>query len=96
MAKDRNGEPSWLWRRAMAYIIVGFCFLIIPGLGWLPQIADTRVNETIVEGAFWLVGMVFLSYGGLATAQDIAAIWRMRTGRPYTEVPPPAPEKGGE
>ena len=67
----------------MAYSIVGFCFFVIAGLGWLPAIADTRVNETIVSGAFWLIGVIFLLYGGYATAQDIAAIWRLRTGRPY-------------
>jgi hypothetical protein len=87
MAKRPTGEPSWLWRRAMAYIIVGLCFLIIVGLGWLPEIADTRVNQAIVEGAFWLIGMVFLLYGGFATMQDVTAIWRTRTGRPYADPP---------
>lgn len=93
--KMKTGEPSWRWRRIMAFFLVGFCCFMIAGLGLMPEIADTRVNETIVSSAFWLAGTIFLLYGGFATAQDVSAIVTTRTARPYSDPPqqptPPPP-----
>lgn len=80
MAARKNGEPSWRWRRTMAFAIAGFCCWIIASIE-----ADTKVNEIKVTGAFWLLGTVFLLYGGFATAQDVSAILAARTGRPYAD-----------
>lgn len=93
-SNQTTGEPSWRWRRAMAFTLMAFCCFMIAGLGLLPPVPDTRVNETIITSSFWLLGTVFLLYGGFSTAQDIAAILAVRSGRPYAENPvsaPPAP-----
>lgn len=91
---ETTGEPSWRWRRIACFVIMAFCFFVIGGIGVLPEAADTRINETIVSSAFWLLGMVFLLYSGFATTQDVAAILTARSGRPYAEnvqsvAPPP-------
>lgn len=56
--------------------------------------ADTELNATIASGLMWLLGVTFLGYAGFATAQDVAAILAVRSGRPYSpeiEPQPPAP-----
>lgn len=78
-----TGEPSWRWRRIAFFAITGFSLLLVPLLGWLPAIADTKINETIVSSCFWLAGINFLFYSGFATTQDVVAIWTARSGRPY-------------
>lgn len=86
LPKPKNmetGEPSWRWRRIMAFMIMGFCFFIVASLGILPEIKDSEVNEVIITSAFWLLGIIFMLYGGFATTQDVAAILAMRSGRPY-------------
>ena len=86
MAIKPSGEPSWFYRRTMAFLIVGFCFCMV---ALALDRADTELNQAIVSGAFWLMGIVFLLYGGFATVQDVMAIWTMRTARPYGDPPPP-------
>ena len=82
----KTGEPSWKWRRTMAFVIVGFCMAVI---AFMIDRSDTELNATIVSGAFWLIGAAFICYGGFATGQDVAAILATRTGRPYAEPPEP-------
>lgn len=83
-----TGEPSWRWRRVMAFGIVAFCCFII---GFGSSAADTKINETIATSAFWLLGIIFLLYGGYSTFQDVVAIWTTRSARPYSDAPPPTP-----
>ncbi len=40
-------------------------------------------------GYMMLIALLILGYSGLATAQDIAAIWATRSGLPY--APPSSP-----
>lgn len=76
----KSGEPSWSWRR---YIIIGVILFSLYTMWDMKDAADTMVNRAIVESVF-LMAMAFgLGYTGLATAQDIAAIWRTKSGLPY-------------
>ncbi|MBX9467195.1 MAG: hypothetical protein KL839_04825 [Rhizobium sp.] len=78
----KNGEPGWSWRRAAIFpVVVWGC----SELRLLRTAADTQVNETIAFGWITLIAALLVGYTGFATAQDIAAIWRMKTGRPYAE-----------
>lgn len=78
----KNGEPGWSWRRAAIFPVVAWgC----RELSLLKAAADTQVNETIAFGWITLIAALILGYTGFATAQDIAAIWRMKTGRPYAD-----------
>lgn len=91
-AKGKSGEPSWQWRRILIYIVTGWSFVQIFLLVNGP---DTRVNDTIAWGLVLLIMVLVTGYTGLATAQDIAAIWTTRTARPYSDPPqeptPPPP-----
>jgi hypothetical protein len=80
-----TGEPSWRWRRIAFFGIVGVSFLHLASLGIMPSVEDTEVNKTIVESAYWLMGIAFLGYSGIAAGQDIAAILTTRSGRPYAD-----------
>ena len=84
---ETTGEPSFRWRRIGFFLIVGVCFLIVPGLAFFPKIEDTEVNRKIVESAFDLIGWAFTIYALGAGVQDSLAIWRTGSGRPY--APPP-------
>lgn len=91
--KLKTGEPSWKWRRIMLYAIMIFA---CSQLYRLVDAEDTRLNETIAWGWTALVMVLATGYLGFATAQDIAAIWTARTGRPYADPPvdpvePPPP-----
>lgn len=88
----KNGEPGWSWRRAAIFPVVAWgC----RELSLLKAAADTQVNETIAFGWITLIAALILGYTGFATAQDIAAIWRMKSGRPYAE-PETAPYRQQE
>lgn len=88
----KSGEPSWKWRRILIFATVVWSFF---QLAMLVNGPDTRVNDTIAFGLLVLISTLVLGYTGLATAQDIAAIWTTRTARPYSEPPqeptPPPP-----
>lgn len=78
--KKPSGEPGWKWRRAAIFPVVAWgCW----ELHLLKAAPDTRVNETIAFGWITLISVLVLGYTGFATAQDIAAIWRTRSGLPY-------------
>lgn len=81
MAK-KTGEPGWLWRRSITIVIILFSLAMIL---FMKDAADTLVNRTIVESVFMLVTVFGLGYTGLATVQDVAAIWRTKSGLPYRE-----------
>ncbi len=82
--KKPTGEPGWSWRRAAIFPVVAWgCW----ELHLLKAAADTRVNETIAFGWITLIAALVLGYTGFATAQDIAAIWRTRSGLPYAPTP---------
>jgi hypothetical protein len=84
MNKPAPGMPSWAWRRILIYSVVTYSFYHLHELVNAP---DTRVNDTIAFGLLTLVSVLVLGYTGLATAQDIAAIWTTRTARPYADPP---------
>lgn len=82
-----TGEPSFRWRRIGFFLIVGVCFLSVPSLAFMPAIPDTEVNRKIVESSFDLVGWAFTIYAFGAGAQDLLAIWRTGSARPYAPTP---------
>jgi hypothetical protein len=99
MAKKKQGEASWTWRRAIIFpVVIWACY----ELHILINAPDTRVNETIAYGWQILIAILILGYTGFATVQDIAAIWRTGRAQPYVEgngysataeayTPPPEP-----
>lgn len=95
MAK-KSGEPGWTWRRAMIFPLVIYGCI---ELGQLKFAADTQVNARLVDGWFLLIVALAFFYTGFATVQDVVAIWRTRSGLPYTPPPAeaelPASEPGG-
>jgi len=92
MAPKKTGEPEWFWRRWLVFTTTGWSFFQVYLLINAP---DTRVNDTIAFGLLVLISSLVLGYTGLATAQDIAAIWTTRTAKPYADPPqeptPPPP-----
>lgn len=90
--KPKSGEPAWKWRRIIIFATTTWSFFQIYLMVNGP---DTRVNDTIAWGLIMLIMVLVTGYTGLATAQDIAAIWTTRTARPYSEPPqeptPPPP-----
>ncbi|RWF44315.1 MAG: hypothetical protein EOS65_02755 [Mesorhizobium sp.] len=88
-----TGEPSWKWRRIIIFIVLAWaCYQLY----LLINAQDSRLNETIAWGWQLIVMVLITGYTGFATAQDIAAIWTTRTGRPYSDppvepTPPPPP-----
>lgn len=78
----KSGEPSWRWRR---YIIIGVIVFSLYEIYDMKDAADTMLNRSIVEAVFMLALAFGMGYTGLATAQDIAAIWRTKSGLPYKE-----------
>lgn len=80
--KRKSGEPTWKWRRSLAIAVVVFGLYML----WdLRDAADTMVNRSIVDSAFLLVTLFGLGYSGLATTQDVIAIWRTKSALPYRE-----------
>lgn len=79
--RRKSGKPEWLWRRLIVFVAIGFAFWQLNGLR---AAADTRVNDTLAFGYLTLVAVLVLTYAGLATAQDIAAIWATRSALPYS------------
>ncbi len=93
--KPKSGEPAWFWRRLIIFATTIWSFI---QLSILVNGPDTRVNDTIAFGLLMLISVLVLGYTGLATAQDIAAMWTTRTSRPYSEppqepTPPPPPDQ---
>ena len=89
-----TGEPSFRWRRIAFFGIVGYAFLTVPLLAYLPPLDDNDVK--IAQSLIDLAGWAFLVYAAGAGAQDIAAIVTVRSARPYADnppsvEPPPAP-----
>ncbi len=85
--KRKTGKPEWGWRRLIVIVAVFFCFWQLNGLR---SATDTRVNDTLAFGYLTLVAVLVLTYAGLATAQDIAAIWATRSALPYSPDSSPA------
>ncbi len=85
--KRKTGKPTWGWRRGIVIVTILFCFWQLNGLR---SAGDTRVNDTLAFGYLSLVAVLVLTYAGLATAQDIAAIWATRSGLPYSPESSPA------
>lgn len=103
MAKH-SGEPSWIYRRVAIYAVtIWGCYQLF----LLIDAQDSRLNEAIAFGWQVLIAALVLGYVGFATVQDIAAIWRTRSGKPYREdtawrsgwpddIAPPADDEQGE
>jgi hypothetical protein len=89
---QKSGEPSWRYRRILIYGTVVLCFVL---LYFLIGAADTRVNDTLAWSICVIIVLLVMTYTGAATFQDVAAIWTMRSARPYADPPtepvPPAP-----
>lgn len=86
-----TGEPSWRWRRLVIILVV---VVAIWRLIVLEDNPDTTINLELVRGWLLLVGVLVLGYTGLATVQDLLAIWRTRSALPYAPPPPPPPDGG--
>lgn len=90
-----TGEPSFRWRRIAFFGIVGYAFLAVPLLAFLPPIDDNAVK--IAQSLIDMAGWAFLVYAAGAGAQDITAIVTTRSAKPYAEnvqsvdAPPQAP-----
>lgn len=86
-----TGEPGWKWRRFAIFPVVAFACWRLAAMENAP---DTEVNQTIAWGWMLLISVLVLGYTGFATIQDIAAIWRTRSGLPYApEQQPSATEQ---
>jgi len=86
MRAKSTGEPGWLWRRLFLFAVVIFaCWRLVELEGGI----DSRLNETIAWGWLMIISVMALGYTGLATAQDIAAIWATRSGLPYSPASSP-------
>lgn len=86
-----TGEPGWFWRRIMIFWLIGFaCWRLMMMEGG----ADTRLNDSLTWGWFLLLFVLALLYTGLATVQDIVAIWRTRSGLPYNPQTTVEPQAG--
>jgi hypothetical protein len=89
-----TGEPGWNWRKAIIFPAVVWCFYC---LKMLEGGADTRLNGDLAWGYQLLVIVLILGFTGLATVQDIAAIWATKSGLPYSPQSSPAePTPGTE
>ena len=89
MSGNRKGEPSWRYRRIVIYAVTLWaCYQLFI----LIDAQDTRLNETLAWGWQVLIMVLVLGYTGFATVQDVMAIWRVRSARPYQDEPevPPA------
>ncbi len=92
--KPATGHPVWVYRRVLIYGTVIWSFYQLHELVGGP---DTRVNDTVAFGLLVLISTLVLGYTGLATAQDVAAMWTMRSARPYGDPPPdPVPAPPGD
>jgi len=52
--------------------------------------SDTVVNQKIADGLILLIGAVVFFYTGMATAQDIVAMWVTKQAMPYVKQKDPA------
>lgn len=93
MEAKHSGEPGWKWRRSIIFPVVAFaCWR----LAMLEGAADTRVNERLGDAWALIVLVLVVGYAGFATAQDVVAIWRTRSGLPYEAKPAPGEPVAGE
>lgn len=67
--ESEQKKPSWKYRRLVVFSTLIFCAgLIIYMAGWGE---DTRLNETIVYGAFGMGMTVILTYVFGAVVEDV-------------------------
>ena len=89
MPRKKEGKPGWFWRRLIIFPAVLF-------IGWrmvaLEGAMDTRVNDQLAYGYSWLFAVLILGYAGLASIQDVAAIWATRSALPYAPQQQPEPD----
>jgi phosphoglycerol transferase MdoB-like AlkP superfamily enzyme len=91
MSGTNKGDPSWRWRRIVIYaVVVWACYQLF----LLIDAQDSRLNETIAWGWQVLIMALVLGYTGFATVQDVTAIWRTRSGKPYSDAPAPNVREG--
>lgn len=77
-------EPSWRLRRRAVFGTLGFGALVIVVV--LLRWDDTNLAETLVLGAFGLMGSALAIYSGTAAYQDVR-LWPQRPS-PYTAETP--------
>jgi hypothetical protein len=82
-----SGEPGWNWRKGLIFPVVVWCLWRIMAM---EGTVDSRLNADIVWGYQMLVMVLVLGFTGLATVQDIAAIWATKSGLPYSPQSSPA------
>lgn len=81
-----TGEPSWKWRRIMVFLVTGFACALL----WhMVNAPDTTVNQTIAYGLIFLIAAVVFFYTGMATAQDVVAMWTTKSATPYLKPKDP-------
>jgi hypothetical protein len=97
-----TGEPRWAIRR----------LIVLPTVVWAAWEVHTVINDPTTEPdtkkmlakyLVYLLAFCVATFSGLATIQDIIAIWRTGTGRPYAvpavsvaaDSAPPPPADGG-
>lgn len=81
---DKRAEvgPSWRLRRRAVFGTLAFGALVV--LVVLLRWEDTRLAETLVLGAFGLMGSALAVYSGTAAYED-ARLWPRRES-PYTRA----------
>lgn len=81
-AIKHTGEPRWAIRR----------LIVLPTVVWSAWEVHTVINDPMTEPdtkrllakyLIYLLAFCVATFSGLATVQDIIAIWRTGTGRPY-------------
>lgn len=84
-----TGEPGWKWRRMIIFPVVAFAAWRLLELEDNP---DSRLNEALAGNWFMIILVLVLCYTGFATIQDAIAIWRTKSGLPYSPATTPAAE----
>lgn len=82
-----SGEPGWNWRKLLIFPVIWWCFY---RLSLMEGQADTRLNGDIAWGYQVIAMVLALGFSGLATVQDLVAIWATKSGLPYNPHSSPA------
>lgn len=94
MPAKPSGEPGWKWRRIIIFPAAAYSAF---ELHRLTSLSPGSVNELLCYVHGWLLAAEILGYAGLATVQDVSAIWATKSGRPYQqEMQPADPERVGD
>jgi disulfide bond formation protein DsbB len=71
--EDLNAMPSWKFRRRAVFMSLIFAGAVIAYVAFRWE--DTQIAQTLVLGAFALIGAIVAAYIGGATYQDVK-LWQ--------------------